>query len=158
MAAFARPRPLRNFEDALDVAAAALGKEHEVIVGGGGEEMLHKIVLDRLRFTGGHADDAFAAAPLRPICAHRGALDKAVVGEGDDDAFVGDQIFNGNFAFVRHNLCAAWAAVFALDLAELVLDDFQDARFPGDDVQRSLIVAMKASYSFLTFSRSSPVS
>ena len=40
---------------------------------------------------------------------------QAVVRERDDDAFVGDQIFDGDLAFVRHDFRFARRGVFFLD-------------------------------------------
>ena len=89
-------RPLGNLVDSLDVTAADLGEEHQVIVRGGGEEMLDEIAVFLGRaFARGHADHALAAAALRAIGADRGALDEAAVRDGDDDAFVGDEILDG---------------------------------------------------------------
>ena len=69
----------------------------------------------RLAFARGHADDAFAAAALRAIRADVGALDQAAVRERDDDAFVGDEVFDGDLAFVRHDLGLARRGVLLLD-------------------------------------------
>jgi hypothetical protein len=90
--------------DALDVGAAGVGEEHQVIVRAGGEKMLDEILRPRparrRRFARGHADDALAAAALGAIGTDVGALDQAGVGDGDDDAFVGDQVFDGDLAFL----------------------------------------------------------
>ena len=116
--AFARAEPSGNLEDSLDVAAAALGEEHQVIVGRGGEEMLHEIaVFVGLPFAGGHSDDPFAAAPLRPIRADQGALDESVVREGDDDALVGDEILDGDLAFRGYDLRAPLSCHISLNVA-----------------------------------------
>ena len=52
----------------------------------------------------------FAAAALGAVGADVRALDQAGVRERDDDAFVGDQVFDGDLAFVGHQIrqCAAW--------------------------------------------------
>ena len=60
------------------------------------------------------------------------------MGERDDDAFVGDQVFDGDFAFVRHQLGQARRGVFFLDDLQFGLDDGQHARFLGQDVQQIL--------------------
>ena len=61
-------------------------------------------------FAGGHADDPLAAAALRAIGADVRALDQPVVRERDDDAFVRNQVFDGDLAFVGHEsrFGAAW--------------------------------------------------
>jgi hypothetical protein len=63
---------------------------------------------------GGHADDPLAAAALRAVFADVGALDQAVVGERDDDRFVGDQVLDGDLALVRHQIGQARVAYFSL--------------------------------------------
>ena len=55
-------------------------------------------------FARGHADHAFAAAALRAKCADRGAFDKPAVRDADDAAFVRDEIFHVDLAFVGHEL------------------------------------------------------
>ena len=78
-----------------------------------------------------HANDAFAAAPLGAVGADVRALDQAVVREGDDDAFVGDQIFDRDFAFVRHDLGQARRGILFLDGLQFVLDDRQARALPS---------------------------
>ena len=58
--------------------------------------------------------------------------------EGDDDAFVGDQVFDGDLAFVGHELGQARRGVLLLDGLQLGLDDGHHARFLGQDVQQVL--------------------
>jgi len=138
-AAFAGAGTFRDFKDAFHVAATGLGEKHEVIVRGGGEEVFHKIaVLLVLRLAGGHSNDALASASLGAEGADERALDEAVVGERDDHAVVGNEVFDGDLAFRRHDLCAAGAAEFFLEGAEFVLDDREDAFFLRDDVEEVL--------------------
>ena len=95
-------------------------------------------VLLRRAFARGHADDAFAAAPLRAKGADRGALDKAVVRDADDAAFVGDEILHVDLAFVRHELGQARAGVLVVDLAQLFLDDLENAGLFRENVAQIL--------------------
>jgi hypothetical protein len=112
---------------ALDIHAAGVREEHQVIMGARGEEMLDEIlVLGRLTFARGHADDPLAATPLGAILTDVGALDETVVRERDDDALVRDQVFDGNLPFVRTDpsgagwhTCPGWRSLF---------DDLQDTR------------------------------
>ena len=130
-----------DFMDALDIDAAGVGEEHEVIVRAGGEKVLDKIlVLARGvgAFAGGHADDALAAAALGAIGADGGALDEAGVGDGDDDAFVGDEVFDGDLAFVGNNVGQARGGVLGFYLAQFLFDDGHDAGFFREDVQQVL--------------------
>ena len=105
-AAFGGAAHFRNFVNFLDVGAARFGEEHQVIVRGRGEEMLDEIAFLFLgrAFARRHADDAFAAAPLRAERADRGALDESAVRDADDAALVGDEILHVDLAFVGDEL------------------------------------------------------
>ena len=120
----------------LDVATALLGEENEVVVRARGEEVFDEIVF--LVFGVGlarlHADDALAAAFLGAVVAHCGPLDEAAVGHGDDAAFVGDEILDVDLAFVGDDVGQARAGVFGLNLAQLALDDVENALLAGEDV------------------------
>ena len=135
-AAFGGAAHLRNLVNFLDVSASRFGEEHQVIVRGGGEEMLDEIafVLLRRAFARCHADHAFAAASLRAKRADRGAFDEAAMGDADDGAFVGDQILHVDLAFVRHELGQPRRGIFVANLAQLFLDDGENARFFRQDV------------------------
>ena len=60
------------------------------------------------------------------------------MGDGDDDAFVGDQVFDGDFAFVGDQLGQARRGVFFFDLLQLRFDDGEDAGLPGQYVEQIL--------------------
>ena len=83
-----------------------MGEEHQVIVGGSGKEMFDEIalVLFGRALAGGHADDTFTPATLRAESAHGRSLDETTVGDADDAALVGDQIFHVDLAFVGRQL------------------------------------------------------
>ena len=124
---------------ALDIHAARVREEHEVVVCAGGEEVLDEVaLLRRVRLAGGHADDALAAPALGAVGGDGGALDEAGVREGDDDALVGDEVFDGDFALVGDNLREAWRGVLFLNGLQLVLDDGHDARLLREDVHEVL--------------------
>ena len=134
-AAFAGTGAFGNLKHALDIAATALSEEHEVVVRGGGEEILDEVaVLFLLGLAGRHADDAFAAAFLGAEGTDECAFDKAVVRKGDDHTFVGDEVFDSHLALLRNDLCAARGGVFSLNLAEFILDDREDAFLAGENV------------------------
>ena len=65
-------------------------------------------------------------------------LIKAGVGDGDDHALVGDEVFDGDLALVGHQFGQARGGVLGFDLAQFVLDDGEDAGFPGQDVEQVL--------------------
>ena len=128
-----------NLVYALDIDPAGVGEEHQVIVRAGAEEVLDEVlVLFGCAFAGGHADDPFAAAPLGAIGADVGAFDQAVMADGDDDAFIGDEVFDGHFAFVGRQFGQARRGVFFLNRLQFALDDRQDAGFPGQDIEQVL--------------------
>ncbi len=60
------------------------------------------------------------------------------MGDGDDDPFVGDQVFDGNFALVGNQLGQSRRGVFFLDLLQLRLDDGENPRLPRQDVKQIL--------------------
>src|ERR1700737_3115126 len=85
-------------------------------------------------FTRGHADDAFAAAPLRAKCAYRCPFDETAMGDADDAALVGDEIFHIDLPFVGCKFGAPRAAMFVANLAQLFLDDGEDALLFGQNI------------------------
>ena len=98
---------------------------------GGGEEMLDEIAFFLLggAFARGHADHAFAAAPLRAKRADVGALDKTAVRDADDAALVRDEVFHVDLAFVRNDFGQARRAIFVANFAQFLFDDGQHALF-----------------------------
>jgi hypothetical protein len=100
---FCRASHLGNFVNFFHVSASSGREEHQVIVRGGGKKMLNEIAF--LLFGGAfarlHADDAFAAAPLRAKCAHGRALDKAGVRDADDATLIDDKVFDVDLGLRR---------------------------------------------------------
>ena len=139
-AAFRSPAHLRNFINLLHVSAPGGGEEHEVIVRRGGEEMFDEIafVLFARAFPRRHSDHAFAAAALSAESADGGAFDESAVGDADDAAFVRDQILHVDLALVGNELRQTRTGVFLLNLAQLFLDDLEDARFLRQNVEQIL--------------------
>src|ERR1043166_3910360 len=100
-AAFGSAAHIGNFVNPLDVHTSCIREKHEVIVSTGGEQVLDEIlVFFGCAFASDHADDAFSPSPLGAVRADIGALDQSVVRECDNDAFVGDQVFDGDLAFL----------------------------------------------------------
>ena len=107
----------------------------------GGEEVLDEVFGFALHdgvFAGAHADDAFAAPALGAVRADVGALDEAVVREGDDDAFVGDEVLNRHVALVWDDVGPARRGVLFFNLYDAFFDDAQHAIFAGYDVHQIL--------------------
>jgi len=76
---------VRNFIDLDPVDAAFVGKNENVGVGRGDEE-----VLDEIFFAGFHAGASDAAAALHAVGGNGRALHVAGVAEGDGDLLIGD--------------------------------------------------------------------
>ena len=82
----------------------------------------------------GHPSDAIAAV-LAAVGGDRLALDVAAAADRDDDVLVGDEVLVRELAArVVRDPRPAVRAVLALQLAELVLDDREDAGRVGQDV------------------------
>src|ERR1017187_2015333 len=128
-----------NFMHALDINAAGVREEHEIIVRAGCEKVLDEIIiLIRCALFRRHADDAFAAAALRAIGTDVGALEQAVVRERDDDALVGNEILDVDLAFVGFEISQARGGVFLFDHLQFVLDDGEHAGFLRQNVHQIL--------------------
>src|SRR5262249_53131836 len=83
-----------------------------------------------------HANDPFAAAPLRAKCVYRGALNKAAMSDADDATLIGDEIFHIDLRLVGSNFRQARGAVLVADFAEFFLDDGEDALLFGENVSQ----------------------
>ena len=103
------------------VHLAAVGEEKDIIVGGGDEHILHKVLI-----LAGHAGNAPAAAALGAVYLHRLALDVAAVGKGDDRLLLGDEVFNIHFTAYRFDSGAAVIAELIPDGGQLGADDIID--------------------------------
>ena len=102
----------------------------------GGEEMLHEVIILGvvLRLLGGHADDPLAAALLRPVGAHGGALDESLMRDGDDASLVGDKVLDGDLTLFGNEFGEAGTGVLVPDRLELGLDNREDALLSGQNV------------------------
>src|SRR5256714_9951127 len=89
-------------------------------------------------FARGHADHAFAAAPLRAERADRGALDKSAVRNADDATFVRDEIFHVDLAFVGNEFGQARRTMFVFQFTQLFLDDRENALLFRENVTQIL--------------------
>ncbi len=127
-----------NLIDALRIDAAAVGEEHQPVVGGGREKVFHKVahlLFVRAAELGGfHASQSLAAAALAAVFAAQGAFDIAAVGNGDDHAFVGDQVHQIDLALLGGEVGQTRGGVLGFDDLQFLLDDRQHAGFAGDDV------------------------
>ena len=70
------------------------------------------------------------------IVRHRRALQEAFVGDGDDGGLVGDEVFDGDFAFVGNDFRQTFVAVLGADLTQFFFDDGEDAQFAGQNVDQ----------------------
>src|SRR6185312_13808195 len=123
-----RARAFGQLVHALDVDAA-LGREHEdVIVRRGDEELRHEVFV-----LGRRAGDAAPAALLRAVGRDRVALDVAAVADGDHHVLVGDQLLDGDLAFVVDDLGAALVGELGADGGQLLLDHRHQPAFARQD-------------------------
>jgi hypothetical protein len=90
--AFAGRADVRNFIHLEPVHAPLVGKDHDVGVRRGDEEMLDEIFVTRL-----HAGAARASAALHAVGGDRRALQISGVADSDRDLFVGDEVFEDDF-------------------------------------------------------------
>ena len=107
---------------------------------GRGEEMLDEIALFFLRrpLARRHPDHALTAAALRAECAHRRAFDETAVGDADDAAFVGDEIFHVDLAFIDRELSQTRRPMFIPQFAQLFFDNGENALLFGQNVAQVL--------------------
>ena len=98
-------------------------------MGRGGEEVLDEVLL-----VGLGADDALAAAFLRAVFGDGGALDEAEMGDGDDAAFVGDDVFHAEIAEGADDLGLPLVTVFFFHGEKLGLDDLHEAGLGVEDL------------------------
>ena len=107
----------------------------------GGEEMLDEVLGFALHdgvLAGAHADDALAPSALGAVRTDVGALNEAVVREGDDDALIGDEVLDRHVALVGDDIGAARRGVLVFNFCQAFFDDAQHAIFAGDDVHQIL--------------------
>ena len=135
-----RAAHLGNLVDTLDVAAAGLGEEDEVVVRACGEEVLDEVIILGvvLRLLGGHADDPLATALLGAVRADGRSLDEPLVGDGDDAPLVGDEVLDGDLPLLGNELGETGAGMLVPDGLQLGLDDREDALLSGKDVEEVL--------------------
>ena len=93
----------------------------------GGGEHVHDGVL----LAGGDALLAHASLALRGILAHAGALDVAVLREGEDALLFLDEILNVDLVLDVLNFGLALVAVLVANFDQLVLEDALEHRFVG---------------------------
>ena len=96
---------------------------------GRGEKMLDEIAFLFLcgAFARLHSDHTLAAAPLRTKRAHSRAFDKTAMGDANDAALIGDEVFHVNLGLGGRNLRQARRSVFVANFAELFFDYREDA-------------------------------
>src|SRR6185503_10033701 len=113
------------------VGAAAIREDHDVGVGRRDEEM-----ADEILFARAHADPALAAAPLVPVVRDRSPLDVAGVADRDRHVFLGNQVLDPEFAFLRQDLRAPIIPVPVPHRPQLVDDDLHQQLFARQDRQQ----------------------
>ncbi len=112
---------------------AARGEEQHGRVRGGDENLRDDILLTRR-----HAGAALAAAALGAIGRERHAFDVAAVAHRHHHVLALDQVLVLDLALHLDDLGEAGRAELGFDVAELTLDDVDDARARGQDRQELL--------------------
>ena len=69
--------------------APLVGEEQQILMIGGGEELLYEVVLGRMQ-----PGYPLAASLLLLVIGQRGTLDVAAAGQGDDHILIGNEVFN----------------------------------------------------------------
>ena len=123
-----RPPGERDLEDFEPVAAARDGEDHEIVVGGGEEEVLHPVLLLRA-----HPGDSPPAATLTAVGVGLNSLDVALVADRDHHVLLGDQILLAEVRLHVDDLGPACIPVLLRQLAELLPDDLHAQRSRLED-------------------------
>ncbi len=128
-AAAAVAAKLRKVVDFAPVDPADIGKEQEIGVGTGHEQVLQRIFL-----VGLGAAKPLAAAALGAVSGDGSPLDVAVRADRNDHHLFGDQILVVDVAdFIAADLGPPLVAVFPLQLEEIGADQGQDVPLVGED-------------------------
>ena len=97
-------------------------------MGGVDDELGDEVFFARL-----HAHAAGAAAALLAIDADGRALEVALMGDGDGDLLVGNEVFKLEFGALVDDLGAARVAIFVADFFKLLDDDGAELLVAGED-------------------------
>ncbi len=117
-----------NLVDLEPVDAAGVGEAEQEGVRGVDDELRDEVFFARL-----HADAARAAAALLAIDGDGRALEVALVGDGDGDLLVGDEVFELKLGGLVDDLGAALVAVLVANLFEFLDDDVAQLLVAGED-------------------------
>ena len=109
---------LRDLIPFLAVDLARVGKEQDIVMGGRGEHIHHRVLLP-----GGDALLAHAALALGGVFADRRALDVAVLRQGKDALLLLDEILDVQLVLHVLDLRLALVAVLFGDGGQLFLED-----------------------------------
>ena len=112
---------LRNIIALLDIYAAGLGEEQNIIVRGRSEHGLHEVLVLRR-----HRADALAAAPLGAVLTDGQALDIAAVGQRKDALLLFDKILHVDLIDNVLYLGAALVAVLIAQRDKLIFQNALD--------------------------------
>ena len=102
-----------------------------------------------------HALDTAAAFILRMVYIGVDTLHVASAGQGEDHAFIGDHVFDGEIRRVGYDLCAPFVAKFLLGIEEFRLYDFHDFMFVSQDAAQVSDAFFQFSIFFFDFFKQS---
>ena len=123
------PGCLRNLVSFDLMRFSCIGKEHQVIMRRGHDQVLDEIVL-----AGGDAGDALAASSLRPVGISRYALDIAKVRQRHADVLLLDEVFLVKLLGGSLDLGLSLVAPLFLDFQKLVLDYAHQLMLVGEQL------------------------
>ncbi|SUD25102.1 Uncharacterised protein [Paenibacillus macerans] len=149
-----RTAQLRNFVSFQAVGFAAVGEEHQIMVGVRHEQMLHKVIIFRV-----HPHNAAPAAFLAAVGRNRQPFDVTGMRKRDDDLFLRNQIFVENALFADRDFRPARIGVLLANFLKLLPDNFQHKRFIGQNltVFRNLLQQLVIfAFDFLAFQSGQP--
>ena len=127
--ALGRLARLGNLVALLLIHLALVGEEQDLVVGGGGKDALHHVLLP-----GGDALLAHAALGLGGVLAGGGALEVARLGHGKDALLLLDQVLDVDVVLHEADLGLAVVPVLVPDLDELILQHAPEHLLVGEQL------------------------
>ena len=114
--------------DLHPVNLSGIGEEQDIIMGGGDEEILHKIFLFDV-----DAHLPLSAAMLAAVEADRISLDISRMGDGHDHILFGDEVFDSDFWGGLHDFRFPFIPEGIADGEEFLLDQIENQPITGKE-------------------------
>ena len=116
------PAGFRNLIDFKPVHLSRVGKEHEIMMGSGHQQLFNVIILNGL-----HSLDSLASTALAAEIVHGHSLDVSQLGHSNDHVLPGDQILHGKVKFIVSDGSSSVIPVFVGNCQNLFSDDSQQS-------------------------------